>query len=118
MLGCVGRRGDEPEIPLRDLEEAQIDSEDALLRRALIRATVPAVKQTLAIFAIVAVSMSMTAYSNAQGGEGSEIPTELTPPPPAVMIFERDLDHSLGTVTDKELNAAKAAMRQDENGNY
>ncbi|WP_420435489.1 Eco57I restriction-modification methylase domain-containing protein [Candidatus Poriferisocius sp.] len=31
VLGCVGKRGDEPEIPLRDLEEAQMNGEDALL---------------------------------------------------------------------------------------
>lgn len=31
VLGCEGRRGDEPEVPLRDLEEVQMDSEDALL---------------------------------------------------------------------------------------
>ena len=31
VLGCVGRRGDEPEILLRDLEEALMDSKDALL---------------------------------------------------------------------------------------
>ena len=32
VLGCVGKRGDEPEIPLQDLEAAQIDGADALLK--------------------------------------------------------------------------------------
>ena len=32
VLGCVGKRGDEPEIPLQDLEAARIDGADALLK--------------------------------------------------------------------------------------
>lgn len=32
VLGCVGRRGDEPEIPLRDLEAAQMEGREALLK--------------------------------------------------------------------------------------
>ena len=32
VLGCVGKRGDEPEIPLQDLEAAQIDGADSLLK--------------------------------------------------------------------------------------
>ena len=32
VLGCVGKRGDEPEIPLQDLEAARIDGVDALLK--------------------------------------------------------------------------------------
>ena len=32
VLGCVGRRGTEPEIPLSDIEAASLDGEDALVR--------------------------------------------------------------------------------------
>lgn len=32
VLGCVGKRGDEPEIALRDLEAAQMDGREALLK--------------------------------------------------------------------------------------
>ena len=32
VLGCVGKPGDEPEIPLRDLEAAQMDGREALLK--------------------------------------------------------------------------------------
>lgn len=32
VLGCVGKRGDEPEIPLRDLEAAQMDGRETLLK--------------------------------------------------------------------------------------
>ncbi|MCY4162935.1 MAG: restriction endonuclease [bacterium] len=32
VLGCVGKQGNEPEIPLRDLETAQMDGREALLK--------------------------------------------------------------------------------------